>query len=56
VALKPHRHWYLEKALQTNCYWLLTASPSECQFQAYNLKGQLIDEIKIPSQTSTQQD
>lgn len=45
--LKPHRHWYLAKALQTNCFWLLTINPSFCQFQAFNLKGELLDELNI---------
>lgn len=51
-ALKPNRHWYLEKALAKNCYWLLTATPSECEFRAYDLDGKLLDEIKIPSRAS----
>lgn len=50
--LKPDRHWYLAKALQSNCYWLLTVTPSACQFQAYNLDGELIDELEIGSKKS----
>ncbi len=45
--LKPQRHWYLAKALQSNCYWLATVTPSKCHFQAYNLKGELLDELEI---------
>lgn len=45
--LKPKRHWYLAKALQTNCYWLLTVTPESCLFQAYNLKGELLDQLEI---------
>ncbi|MBS0628597.1 MAG: metallophosphoesterase [Verrucomicrobia bacterium] len=47
TPLKPQRHWYLAKAAQCNCYWLVTITPSQCQFQAFNLQGQLIDEVEV---------
>lgn len=50
--LKPHRHWYLAKALQSNCCWLLTITPSLCQFQAFNLNGEILDDFQISSKQS----
>jgi len=47
TPLKPKRHWYLQKAAQANCYWLLTASHSEILFEAFNEKGQKIDQLIV---------
>ena len=50
--LKPHRHWYLAKALQSNCYWFLTIDNNEGLFQAFNNEGKLLDELTISSRQS----
>lgn len=44
---KPHRHWYLAKALQTNCYWLLTIDKSQTLAEAFDIDGELIDKLSI---------
>lgn len=50
VPLKPKRYWYLAKAAQTNCYWLLTITPSSCLCEAFNGEGVKIDELEISPQ------
>jgi len=47
TPLKPKRHWYLAKAAQTNCYWLVTFTKEGALYQAFNLEGQLIDELTV---------
>ncbi len=44
---KPKDHWYLAKALQSNCYWLLTMDPSKTLFQAFNNEGVILDELTL---------
>lgn len=44
---KPHRHWYLAKALQSNCYWLFTVDRSSCKCVALDLEGSLLDSFQI---------
>ena len=44
---KPHRHWYLAKALQSNCYWLLTVDKNNCLVEAFDNEGKLLDELNI---------
>lgn len=45
--LKPRKHWYLEKAQQTNCYWLLELEKDQCRAIAYENDGHLLDEMTI---------
>lgn len=45
--LKPQRHWYLEQALQTNCYWLLDLDQKRCKATAYDIEGKILDEVTI---------
>ncbi|NGX26497.1 MAG: hypothetical protein K940chlam6_00420 [Chlamydiae bacterium] len=44
---KPRRHWYLAKALRTNCYWLLTINQSKLLAEAFDNEGELIDQVEI---------
>lgn len=44
---KPHRHWYLAKAVQTNCYWLLTIGTDQLLADAFDNEGKLIDQVVI---------
>lgn len=44
---KPHRHWYLAKALQTNCYWLLTITRDKLSAIAYDNNGETIDQLNL---------
>lgn len=44
---KPHRHWYLAKALQTNCYWLLTITSDRLSAIAYDNEGEKLDQINL---------
>ena len=48
-ADKPRNFWYLAKALQSNCYWLLTISADECLCRAYDNEGKLLDEVTVTS-------
>jgi acid phosphatase type 7 len=47
----PHlpstRNWYLAKTKKTNCFWLVTLQRQNALFQAFNLKGKLIDEFNF---------
>ncbi len=45
--LKPEKHWYLEKAEQTNCYWLLKIDPHQTKAFAFDISGTLLDETLI---------
>lgn len=40
-------YWYLEQALQTNCFWLVTYDHQDCHLNAFDLKGRSIDAFTI---------
>jgi acid phosphatase type 7 len=44
---KPHRHWYLAKALQSNSYWLLTLDRDGCTIEGLDNEGTLLDQMHI---------
>jgi acid phosphatase type 7 len=46
-AVASNKRWYIEKAKRANCFWLITHKNEQTLFQAFNLKGKLIDEILI---------
>ena len=46
-ARKPHKHWYLAKALRSNCYWHLSILPDRIEAKAYDGEGNLLDEVLI---------
>ncbi len=43
--VKPH--WYLEKAAKLNCFWLVILDRDLCRLQAFDLQGNLIDDLVI---------
>jgi len=44
---KPKKRWYLAKAAQTNCFWLLTFTEERCLCEAFNNEGQVLDTVQI---------
>ena len=45
--LKPRKHWYIKKSLQTNCYWLLTIDRNQCEAVAYDIEGKELDKVMV---------
>ncbi len=45
-----HNAWYLAKAKSLNNFWLLTLTEEKCQFQAFDIHGELIEEFSIPKE------
>ena len=43
---KPAKRWYLEKAAQTNCFWLVSLT-QESSFEAFDGDGKSIDAVSI---------
>ncbi len=44
---KPSKHWYLEKAAQSNCFWLVTLGKEGSTIKAFNEEGKVLDEVMV---------
>ncbi len=44
---KPSKRWYLEKAAQTNCFWLVSLTQEKSSFEAFDGDGKSIDAVSV---------
>lgn len=44
---KPKAKWYLHKATEANCYWLLSIDTAKCNCVAYDIEGKELDQFEI---------
>lgn len=37
------KHWYMDNALETNCFWLVSLHQGDCSIESFDIKGKPID-------------